>query len=129
MHILPDAVESVPDHVSDQFPMGYFFAALGFFLLFLLTRVVSPIISGKDRHDHGACSTAGGCCAPPVLPQVLPVSVWYRPALCCVLELHLVLLLLPAYSLHTRQLCRSTLFGQCIAANRQQDSAAALLPR
>ena len=77
MHILPDAVASVPDHVADQFPMGYFFAALGFFSLFLLTRVVSPIIGGKDGHDHTACSTPGGCCAPPVLPQVMlpPMSI------------------------------------------------------
>lgn len=64
MHILPDAVEAVPDHVADQFPMGYFFAVLGFLILFLLTRVIAPIFSRGGHHG------AGGCCATPVLPQV-----------------------------------------------------------
>ncbi|KAL3160291.1 hypothetical protein ABBQ38_009683 [Trebouxia sp. C0009 RCD-2024] len=63
MHLLPDAVSAVPDHVADQFPMGYFFPVLGFLLLFLLTRVVAPIAS------KGCHTGVGGCCAPPVLPQ------------------------------------------------------------
>ena len=64
MHILPDAAAAVPDHVADQFPMGYFFAVLGFLLLFLLTRVIAPIFSRGGQH------AAGGCCATAVLPQV-----------------------------------------------------------
>ena len=64
MHILPDAAAAVPDHVADQFPMGYFFAVLGFLILFLLTRVIAPIFSRGGQHG------VGGCCASPVLPQV-----------------------------------------------------------
>ena len=64
MHILPDAAAAVPDHVADQFPMGYFFAVLGFLILFLLTRVIAPMFSRGSQH------VAGGCCAAPVLPQV-----------------------------------------------------------
>lgn len=64
MHLLPDAAAAVPDHVADQFPIGYFFPVLGFLCLFLLTRVVGPTVS-KGCHQG-----PGGCCAPPVLPQV-----------------------------------------------------------
>ena len=74
MHILPDAAAAVPDHVSDQFPMGYFFAVLGFLILFLLTRVIAPIFSRGGQH------AAGGCCATPVLPQVT-VLFWIDPLL------------------------------------------------
>ena len=118
MHILPDAVESVPDHVSDQFPMGYFFAALGFFLLFLLTRVVSPITSGKDRHDHGACSTAGGCCAPPVLPQVPPMSAQCRASLLLsAWPEAAAATVLACIQLHSMQLCRSNVNQSCTGDN------------
>ena len=72
MHLLPDAVSAVPDSVSDNFPMGYFFAALGFYMLFLLQRVVSPMLGGHSHHGHDAdaCRTTGCCQPPPGLSTV-----------------------------------------------------------
>lgn len=69
MHLLPDAAAAAPEHVADQFPMGYVFAVLGFLILFLLTRVVAPIFTRDGHH------AAGGCCAAPVLPQVTMLHV------------------------------------------------------
>ncbi|DBA72257.1 TPA: hypothetical protein ACH3X2_010645 [Trebouxia sp. C0005] len=73
MHLLPDAVSATSDSLADSFPMAYFFAALGFYLLFLMQKVVAPMLSGSHvvaghhghAHDHNACTTAGGCCAVP----------------------------------------------------------------
>ena len=64
MHILPDAVSSTPDSVSDEFPMAYFFAALGFYILFLLQKVISPLLGGKGHSQSAkACTCSGSCCA------------------------------------------------------------------
>ncbi len=81
MHLLPDAVSATSDSLADSFPMAYFFAALGFCILFLMQKVVAPMLSGSHAvaghhglaHDHNACTTAGGCCAPPA--SLSPVSV------------------------------------------------------
>lgn len=81
MHLLPDAVSATSDSLADSFPMAYFFAALGFYLLFLMQKVVAPMLSGSHvvaghhghAHDHNACTTAGGCCAVPA--SLAPVSV------------------------------------------------------
>jgi len=80
MHLLPGAVSAMPDSLSDAFPMAYFFAALGFYILFVLQKVVSPMLSGKGGphlhgHDHNACTSTGGCCATP--PGLAPVSNVY----------------------------------------------------
>lgn len=69
MHLLPDAVSAMSNSLSDNFPMAYFFAALGFYILFLLQKVVSPMLGGAGghhghTHDHNACTSSGGCCAP-----------------------------------------------------------------
>jgi len=81
MHLLPDAVSATSDSLADSFPMAYFFAALGFYILFLMQKVVAPMLSGSHAvaghhglaHDHNACTTAGGCCAPPA--SLTPVSL------------------------------------------------------
>ncbi len=81
MHLLPDAVSATSDSLADSFPMAYFFAALGFYILFLMQKVVAPMLSGSHAvaghhghaHDHNACTTAGGCCAIPA--SLVPVSV------------------------------------------------------
>lgn len=64
MHLLPDAVSSTPDSLSDDFPMAYFFAALGFYVLFLVQKVLSPLLGGNGHvQDASACSCTGACCA------------------------------------------------------------------
>lgn len=64
MHLLPDAVSSTPDAVSDEFPMAYFFAALGFYILFLVQKVVSPLLGGKEHSPAASpCNCTGACCA------------------------------------------------------------------
>lgn len=64
MHLLPDAVSSTPDAVSIDFPMAYFFAALGFYILFLLQKVVAPLLGGRGHsQEASACGCTGACCA------------------------------------------------------------------
>lgn len=80
MHLLPDAVSAMPDSLSASFPMAYFFAALGFYILFVMQKVVAPILSGSHglpghpghAHDHNACTSSGGCCAVP--PGLAPAA-------------------------------------------------------
>lgn len=81
MHLLPDAVSAMPDSLSANFPMAYFFAALGFYILFVMQKVVAPMLSGSHglpghhghAHDHNACTSSGGCCAVP--PGLVAVCV------------------------------------------------------
>ena len=44
--------------------MAYFFAALGFYILFLLQKVISPLLGGKGHSQSAkACTCSGSCCA------------------------------------------------------------------
>lgn len=89
MHLLPDAVSATSDSLADSFPMAYFFAALGFYILFLMQKVVAPMLSGSHAvaghhghaHDHNACTAAGGCCAVPA--SLAPVSAQYPAHVVC----------------------------------------------
>ena len=68
MHFLPDAAEDAEDLGIENYPTAYLFAAVGFFLVFFVQKVLSPLLSPALPQSPEAPEPAeeaphGGCCS------------------------------------------------------------------
>ena len=63
MHLLPDAAEDAETLGIENYPTAYMFCAVGFFLVFFVQKVLSPMLSPPEVEEAQPAIGGGTCCS------------------------------------------------------------------
>ncbi|KAK9788603.1 hypothetical protein WJX73_003814 [Symbiochloris irregularis] len=63
MHLLPDSAEDAETVGIQNYPTAYLFATVGFFVVFFVQKVLTPLLTPSDLQSSQATYGQGSCCS------------------------------------------------------------------
>ena len=95
MHLLPDAAEDEEDLEIENYPTAYLFATIGFFLVFFVQKVLTPLLvptEGDFSSQQGSkCCSTGATAILGNVSGTSPYTEAFNPDLCFSFSLDLCL--------------------------------------
>ena len=80
MHLLPDSAEDAESVGIENYPTAYLFAVVGFFVVFFVQKVLTPLLTPSDLQPSQASYGQGSCCssgAAAMLGKVRRLQKWH----------------------------------------------------